>query len=269
VPVTVDPHVAVCSIERLQAGRPAEQRDDEVAVEEPLEIRVDGEALAVTMRSPGHDEELAVGFLAGEGLIAGPQDVAGVGPTEDFEGNAVDVRTAGGMRRDPGKRSFHLTSSCGICGKGALEDVRLNAPEPSATRRPVPQRLVPGAPEELRAGQRAFGRTGGLHATGIFDLGGRLLCLREDVGRHNAMDKAVGALLLEGRHPLTGAFACLSGRAGFELVQKAAMADMAGVVAVGAPTSLAVDLARERGMLLCGFVRQDSFNVYAGVDSLK
>jgi FdhD protein len=128
---------------------------------------------------------------------------------------------------------------------------------------------VLSAPEELRAGQRAFGRTGGLHATGIFDAGGRLLCLREDVGRHNAMDKAVGALLLEGRHPLSDAFACLSGRAGFELVQKAAMADMAGVVAVGAPTSLSVDLARERGMLLCGFVRQDSFNVYAGVDRLK
>ena len=124
------------------------------------------------------------------------------------------------------------------------------------------------APDELRAGQHAFGRTGGLHATGIFDTGGRLLCLREDVGRHNAMDKAVGALLLEGRHPLTGAFACLSGRAGFELVQKAAMADMAGVVAVGAPTSLAVDLAREREMLLCGFVREDSFNVYAGAGRL-
>jgi FdhD protein len=240
-----------------------------VAVEEPLEIRVDGEALAVTMRSPGHDEELAVGFLAGEGLIAGLQDVAGVGPTEDFEGNVVDVRTTGGMRRDPGKRSFHLTSSCGICGKGALEDVRLHAPEPAAPSGPVPERLVPRAPEELRAGQRAFGRTGGLHGTGIFDLEGRLLCVREDVGRHNAMDKAVGALLLEGRHPLTGHFACLSGRAGFELVQKAAMADLAGVVAVGAPTSLAVDLARERGMLLCGFVRQDSFNVYAGVDRLK
>jgi len=264
VPVTVDPHVAVCAIERLQAGRAPEPRDDEVAVEEPLEIRVDGEALAVTMRSPGDDEELAVGFLAGEGLIAGPGDVAGVGPTEDFEGNVVEVRTTGGLRRDPGRRSFHLTSSCGICGKGALEDVRLAAPAPSAGGEPLAQELVLAAPDELRAGQRAFGRTGGLHATGIFGADGRLLCLREDVGRHNAMDKAVGSLLLEGRHPLGEAFACLSGRAGFELLQKAALADLAGVVAVGAPTSLAVDLAREREMLLCGFVRESSFNVYAG-----
>ncbi len=142
--------------------------------------------------------------------------------------------------------------------------MRLAAPPPSAPGTALGEALVLSAPEELRAGQRAFGRTGGLHATGIFDSGGGLLCLREDVGRHNAMDKAVGALLLEGRHPLSGAFACLSGRAGFELVQKAAMADLAGVVAVGAPTSLAVDLAREREMLLCGFVREDSFNVYAG-----
>jgi len=268
VPVTVDPHVAVCAIERLQAGRAPEPRDDEVAVEEPLEIRVDGEALAVTMRSPGDDEELAVGFLAGEGLIAGPGDVAGVGPTEDFEGNVVEVRTTGGLRRDPGRRSFHLTSSCGICGKGALEDVRLAAPAPSAGGERLAEELVLAAPDELRAGQRAFGRTGGLHATGIFGAGGRLLCLREDVGRHNAMDKAVGALLLEGRHPLGGSFACLSGRAGFELVQKAALADLAGVVAVGAPTSLAVDLAREREMLLCGFVREGSFNVYAGAGRL-
>ena len=269
MPVTVDPHVAVCSIERLPAGRPPESLDDEVAVEEPLEIRVDGEPLAVTMRTPGHDEELAVGFLAGEGLIGGPGDVAGVGPAEELEANVVDLRTTHGMRRDPGKRSFHLTSSCGICGKGALEDVRLTAPEPAAERSAVAQRLVLSAPDELRAGQQAFGRTGGLHATGIFDAEGRPLALHEDVGRHNAMDKAIGALVLEGRHPPSGAFACLSGRAGFELVQKAAMADLAGVVAVGAPTSLAVDLARERGMLLCGFVRQDSFNVYAGVDRLK
>jgi len=263
LPVTIDPHIAACSIERVQGGS-VDARDDEVAVEEPLEIRVDGKALAVTMRSPGEDEELAVGFLAGEGLIAGPEDLSEVGPDEELSANVVEVRTTGGLRRDPGERRFHLTSSCGICGKGALEDVRLTAPAPRQDGGQVAETLVLSAPDELRAGQEAFGRTGGLHATGIFDSDGRLLCLREDVGRHNAMDKAVGALLMEGRHPLSDAFACLSGRAGFELVQKAAMADMAGVVAVGAPSSLAVDLARERGMLLCGFVREDSFNVYAG-----
>jgi len=267
VPVTIDPHIAACSIEHIHDGR-TDSRDDEVAVEEPLEIRVDGKALAVTMRSPGEDEELAVGFLAGEGLIAGPGDISEVGPDAELSANVVDVRTTAGLRRDPGERRFHLTSSCGICGKGALEDVHLAAPAPNQGGAPVGEALVLSAPDELRAGQHAFGRTGGLHATGIFEAGGRLLCLREDVGRHNAMDKAVGALLLEGRHPLSNAFACLSGRAGFELVQKAAMADMAGVVAVGAPTSLAVDLARERDMLLCGFVRDDSFNVYAGAGRL-
>jgi FdhD protein len=267
MPVTVDPHVALTWIERV-LGAKREQARDEVAIEEPLEIRVDGEALAVTMRTPGEDEELAAGFLAGEALILGPAEIAAVGPTAELAANVVDVRTTNGLRRDPrDERRFHLSSSCGVCGKAALEHVQREAP-PSEPGPPVEPELVVRLPQAARREQPGFERTGGLHATGLFDPDGRLAVLREDVGRHNAMDKAVGALLLQGRWPLPGMIACLSGRAGFELVQKASLAGMAGVVAVGAPTSLAVRLAAERGMLLCGFTRENSFNVYAGAERL-
>jgi FdhD protein len=223
---------------------------------------VDGEPLAVTMRTPGEDEELAAGFLAGEGLIAAPGDVASIGLPADLAGNTVDVRTTNGLRRDPGARSFYTTSSCGVCGKGALESIRVEAGDPPAPVS-IGRDFVAAAPRLARSEQQAFARTGGLHATGLFE-DGNLIALREDVGRHNAMDKAIGSQLLAGRYPLPGVVACLSGRASFELVQKAALAQLAGIVAVGAPSSLAVDLARERGMLLCGFVRGDSFNVYSG-----
>lgn len=255
----------VTPVELTRAGAPAR---DEVAVEEPLEIRVDGAPLAVTMRTPGEDEVLAAGFLAGEGLIAGPEDIAAVGPTEDLAANVVDVRTRAGLRRDPaGERSFHLTSSCGVCGKAALEAVRIEAP-PAPPPVAVDPGLIARMPAELRARQPSFERTGGLHATALFDAGGQLLAVHEDVGRHNAMDKAIGELLLAGRYPLPGVLACVSGRASFELVQKAALACLAGIVAVGAPSSLAVALARERGMLLCGFARDGSHNVYSGSGSL-
>jgi FdhD protein len=269
VTVVVDPHVAVTWIERVAPGGAAERARDEVAVEEPLEIRVDGEPLAVAMRTPGEDEELAVGFLAGEGLIAGRKDVVAVGPTADLSANVVEVRTRAGLQRDPAdERRFYMTSSCGVCGKAALEFVRRESP-PAGPSRPVEPAVVVRLPTEARGVQPGFERTGGLHATAVFEPGGDLLVLREDIGRHNAMDKALGALLLEGRWPLEGLLACLSGRAGFELVQKASVAGLAGVVAVGAPSSLAVDLAGERGMLLCGFVRGGSFNVYAGADRLS
>jgi FdhD protein len=263
---TFDHHVAQAWIERVP-GR--ERERDELAVEEPLEIRVDGSPLAVTMRTPGEDEELAVGFLAGEGLIGGAGDIADVGPTADFAANVVDVRTAGGLRRDPsGERSFYLSSSCGVCGKGALEYVRQAAPPSAASSKPIAVDVVRSAPEQARAAQAAFERTGGLHATALFEPDGSMIAVREDVGRHNAMDKAIGSMLLAGRFPLPGAFACLSGRASFELVQKASLAGLAGLVAVGAPSTLAVELARDRDMLLCGFVRGDSFNVYAGAHRL-
>jgi FdhD protein len=267
VEAAYDPHVARSDVERVRGADRSAARDD-LAIEEPLEIRVDGDPLAVTMRTPGEDEALAAGFLAGEGLIAGPDDVVEVGPPADLAANTVDVRTRAGLRRDPaGERRFYLSSSCGVCGKGALEFVRQQAP-PAAPGPPIDREVVLRAPAEARRFQRSFARTGGLHATALFEPGGGLLVLHEDVGRHNAMDKAIGAMLLEGRFPLTGALACVSGRASFELVQKASLAGLAGLVAVGAPSSLAVDLARERRMLLCGFVRDRSFNVYSGGDRL-
>ena len=266
---TFDRHVGQAWIERVSArGRAADRERDELAVEEPLEIRVDGEPLAVTMRTPGEDEELAAGFLAGEGLIGSAGDVLDAGPTADFAANVVEVRTRDGLRRDAaGERRFYLSSSCGVCGKGALEHVSQWAP-PSEPGEPLDPELVLRAPAEARRAQEAFERTGGLHATALFDPSGEMLVLREDVGRHNAMDKAIGAMLLAGRFPLPGAFACLSGRASFELIQKASLAGLAGVVSVGAPSTLAVALAEEREMLLCGFVRDDSFNVYAGAHRL-
>jgi FdhD protein len=230
-------------------------RSDEVAVEEPLEIRVDGEPLAVTMRTPGHDEELALGFLYGEGLIDGPRPA---GLSEDLAANAIDVE--GPLLRDPGRRRFYTTSSCGVCGKGAIEEVAVASdPAPAGPR--VPRSLLAALPDRLV--QPGFRRTGGLHATGIFDAGGTLLCVREDVGRHNAMDKAVGWALLAGGLPLARNLLCVSGRLSFELVQKAAVAGAPVLVGVGAPSSLAIELAAERGITLCGFARRGSVNVYS------
>jgi FdhD protein len=228
--------------------------EDEVAVEEPLEIRVDGRPLAVTMRTPGHDEELALGFLYGEGLIDGPRPA---GLTEDFAANTVEVK--GPLLRDPGARRFYTTSSCGVCGKGALEEVAVHSPE--LGEGPVVSRaLVASLPDRLQ--QPTFERTGGLHATGLFDRTGSLLVEREDVGRHNAMDKVVGRALLDGLVPLGDQILCVSGRLSFELVQKAAVAGAPIMVGVGAPSSLAVSLASERGLTLCGFARRGSMNVY-------
>jgi FdhD protein len=229
---------------------------DEVAVEEPLEIRVDGTALAVSMRTPGHDEELALGFLYGEGLIDGPR---AAGPTADFASNIVEVE--GPLLRDPGARRFYTTSSCGVCGKGALEEVAVHAP-PAAPGPRVERALLAGLPDHLR--QPAFERTGGLHATGLFAPDGSLELVREDVGRHNAMDKVIGRALLDGRLPLSSSILCVSGRIAFELVQKAAVAGAPILVGVGAPTSLAITLAADRGMTLAGFARGESVNVYSG-----
>ncbi len=231
---------------------------DVVAVEEPLEIRVDGTPLAVTMRTPGHDEELALGFLHGEGLIDSAHDAV---PSEDLAGNVIEVQ--GPLVRDPGARSFYTTSSCGVCGKGALEEVAVSSP-PLGDGPRMSRALLASLPE--RVVQPAFERTGGLHATGLFDTGGELVRSREDVGRHNAMDKVIGAALIAGEVPLRSAVLAVSGRLSFELVQKAAVAGCPILVGVGAPSSLAIDLAADRGMTLCGFARDGEMNVYAGAE---
>jgi FdhD protein len=231
---------------------------DEVAVEEPLEIRVDGVPLVVSMRTPGHDEELALGFLYGEGLIDEPHRA---GLTEDLAANVIEVQ--GPLTRDPGERRFYTTSSCGVCGKGALEEVAVHAPRAQPGPR-VDRALLAALPDRLR--QPTFARTGGLHATGLFTATGELLSVREDVGRHNAMDKVIGRALLDGRLPLTGQILCVSGRLSFELVQKAAVAGAPILVGVGAPSSLAIKLAADRGMTLAGFARQGKVNLYTDAE---
>ena len=239
-------------VERVPGG-PA---DDRVAVEEPLEIRVNGEPVAVTMRTPGHDEELALGFCLTEGIRP-----AAAGLPAGLEANAVEVDAPG---FDPAtlRRAFFTSSSCGVCGKGAIEAVAVEAPRVEA-RLAVAAGVVAALPERLREAQDAFAATGGLHATGLFSPAGEPLLVREDVGRHNAMDKVVGRAFLDGRLPLSGAVLCVSGRLSFELVQKAAVAGCPVLVAVGAPSSLAVELAADRGLTLCGFARAGRLNVYA------
>jgi FdhD protein len=235
------------------------QRDgvrDMVAVEEPLEIRVDGEPIAVTMRTPGHDEELALGFLYGEGLIRAPRRA---GPTTELAVNTVEVD--GQLERQPSTRRFYTTSSCGVCGKGALAEVATHAAR--IVGGPVIEReLLARLPERLS--QPGFRRSGGLHATGLLDARGEPICVREDVGRHNAMDKVIGWALLADRLPLSCCVLCVSGRLSFELVQKAAMAGAPILVGVGAPSSLAIEVAADRGITLCGFARGERINVYTG-----
>jgi FdhD protein len=228
---------------------------DAVAVEEPLEIRVNGLAVAVTMRTPGDDEELALGFCLTEGL----RPVTARLP-DDLGANTVDVEVPG---FDPAgmKRNFYTSSSCGVCGKGALEAVAVEA-NPVQSDLRVPAELVADLPGRLRADQATFAATGGLHATGLFTADGTLECLREDVGRHNAMDKVIGWALTEGRLPLGNFLLCVSGRLSFELVQKAAVAGCPILVAVGAPSSLAVELAEAQRITLCGFTRRNRVNVY-------
>jgi FdhD protein len=247
------PHLtATTQVRRLPEDAAAEDR---VAVEEPLELRIGGRPVAVTMRTPGHDEELALGFALSEGL-----QPRGARLADDLAANVVEVDAPG---FDPERlaRSFYTSSSCGVCGKGALEAVAVEAPRVESGLR-VPLALVVALPERLRREQAAFEATGGLHATGLFSAAGELLCLREDVGRHNALDKVVGWAFGEGLLPLGEHVLCVSGRLSFELVQKAAVAGCPLLVAVGAPSSLAIELAADRGITLCGFVRGGRANVY-------
>jgi FdhD protein len=250
-------------------------REDEAAVEEPLEIRVarggaDAEPVAVTMRTPGHDFELAAGFLRSEGVVRGREDIQRIsyctGPEVEQQFNVVNVILGAHVPFDAEglRRNVYTSSSCGICGKAVLDRVRAAIATPPAGSFAVDPSTLGDLPDRLRASQRGFDRTGGLHASGLFTPDGKLLAVREDVGRHNALDKLVGYRLLDGHLPDSGTIVLVSGRACFELVQKAALAGVPMLAAVGAPTTLAIELAAEQGMTLVGFLRPGRFNVYCG-----
>jgi FdhD protein len=262
---------------RRAAGRPATRRPDALAVEEPMELRVDGRALAVTMRTPGHDVELSHGFLLTEGVITAADQLVSARYCDSVDEagvntyNVLDVALAPGVASpEVGvERHFPTTSSCGVCGKASLDAVRLRSRFPPAgdTARVEADTLY-GLPDALRAAQRVFDSTGGLHGAGLFTAGGAPLVVREDVGRHNAVDKVLGWALLNGHVPAAGCVLMVSGRASFELVQKAVMAGVPVLAAVSAPSSLAVELAVEAGMTLVGFLRGTSMNIYAGAERI-
>ncbi|MEU3469198.1 formate dehydrogenase accessory sulfurtransferase FdhD [Streptomyces sp. NPDC048387] len=262
---------------RVRGGR-AGVRPDTLVAEEPLEIRLNGKPLAITMRTPGDDFALAAGFLASEGVIARASDLQAVtyceGATEDGSNtyNVVNVQLAAGVPVPDItlERNVYTTSSCGLCGKASLDAVRTATRFPGLAADPVrvPARVLSALPDRLRAAQKVFDRTGGLHAAGLFSAEGELLDVREDVGRHNAVDKIVGRALQAGRLPLAGAVLLVSGRASFELAQKAVMAGIPVLAAVSAPSSLAVDLALEAGLTLVGFLRGPDMNIYAGEERI-
>jgi FdhD protein len=259
----------------------ATARPDSLAAEEPLEIRVSGRPLTVTMRTPGNDFDLARGFLVSEGVVATDSDIAAIrycaGATADGSGvvqntyNVLDVLLADGVPLPDVsvERNFYTTSSCGLCGKASLDAVRTIS-RWRVDRDPLRLNVATIAtlPDKLRAAQRVFDSTGGLHGAALFDANGDLWCVREDVGRHNAVDKVIGWALDQGRLPLSGATLMVSGRASFELVQKAVMAGIPALAAVSAPSSLAVELAREMGLTLIGFLRGSSMNVYSGAERI-
>lgn len=258
-----DPQVQRMAMTRWRDGHAA-QDEDELAVEEPLEIRVRGKAVSVTMRTPGHDEELAVGFLLSEGLIQHRDDIARVDPcVRAADGNIINVTLAPHVEIDFDKLTRHVfaSSSCGVCGKASIDAVRGGFP-PVSPGPLFPAAVIQAMPAVLREQQAAFTRTGGLHAAALFDTAGRLSVLREDVGRHNAVDKVLGWALCctdyeTARHALM-----VSGRASFEIVQKALSAGVPLIAAVSAPSSLAVELARDSGQTLVGFLRPGRMNLY-------
>ncbi len=257
-------------------GHSWETASDRVAAEEPLQLLLDGRPLSVLMRTPGHDVELALGLLFAERVIGGPDSVERVIMSAEsaerpggvkveaclLESNAVDVRLQPGAGGRRPQRSFLSSSACGVCGQTTVEDLALDLPPLAAGPRIRPA-VVATLPDRLRRDQALFGATGGLHAAGLFAAGGEAVVAREDVGRHNAVDKVVGRALLD-RRLVADLVLVVSGRAGYELAQKAAAAGIPALVAVGAPSSLAVQVARRFGMTLCGFARDGRFNVYSG-----
>jgi len=246
-------------------GARARLRPDDLAVEEPLEIRVSGRPVSVTMRTPGHDAELAAGFLFTEGVVGRREDVFRIAHCDRHEhDNVLNVLVAPGVMVDVERLTRHVfaSSSCGVCGKATLDAVGRAWP-PVGAGSAIDAALLAALPQRMRDAQHAFDRTGGLHAAALFDASGRLVVVREDVGRHNAVDKVIGHCLLDGPFPLDGHVLVVSGRASFEIVQKALAARVPIVAAVSAPSSLAVALAREGGQTLVGFLRDGRMNVYA------
>jgi len=267
-------------VRKWSAGRWTDS-PDAVVTEEPLQLMLEGKPLSVVMRTPGNDLELCLGLMFSEGILRTLQDVslvhisAEAGETERgirvesdlVESNQVDVRFAGEPRRKP-ERSMLSSSACGVCGTVLIEDLRRDlAVLPGGPK--VDPSLLPGLVDVLREGQGVFDRTGGLHAAGLFSATGNLLCVREDIGRHNAVDKVVGRALLDGKLPASSSVLVVSGRAGYEIVQKSISAGIPVLAAVGAPSSLAVALAREFNQTLVGFLRDDRFNVYAAPERLS
>jgi FdhD protein len=262
-------------------GDRVERRDDLLAAEEPLEMRVSVEeggrrarhSVAVTMRTPGHDFQLAAGFFLSEGIVAGREEIAGIAyceAGEEAERNVVEVALRPGVPFDPARfsRNVYTTSSCGVCGKTSIDLVRAQCPARPLGRERIAPEVLLALPDALRRAQPVFARTGGLHAAGLFDAAGMLILQHEDVGRHNALDKVIGRLLLDGALPASDRILLVSGRASFELVQKAIAAGIPILAAVGAPSSLAVELAREAGLTLAGFLRDGRFNVYSGEERI-
>jgi FdhD protein len=251
---------------------------DLLAVEEPLEIRLGWHAggrrvhrpVSVTMRTPGNDAELAVGFLFAEGIVERPEQVAGIHPSDSDDAIRVDLAPGVGIDLTRLERHFLTSSSCGVCGKAFLAAVHVASRNSLVDGRPlVEAAAIHRLPAALRSAQTVFNRTGGLHAAALFNADGQMICLREDVGRHNAVDKLIGAQFRAGTTPLTNSVLLVSGRVSFELVQKAATAGIPILAAVGAPSSFAVRLAQEHGMTVLGFVRDDRFNVYTGAERIR
>jgi FdhD protein len=253
-------------VTRWENGRRRSLKD-QLAVEEPLEIRVDTRSVAVVMRTPGHDEELAAGFLLTEGLVKQREHICEIRcDPRNKAGNVVDVFLAPDVTVDFARLTRHVfaASSCGLCGKTSIAAVRQQFPRVKNRFTVKPETLL-GLPDKLRAAQTTFAATGGLHAAGLFTREGELLCLREDIGRHNAVDKVLGRAMLDGAMPLDRHILLVSGRASFEILQKALAGGVAFIAAVSAPSSLAVEFARANGQTLVGFLRDGRFNIYAGV----
>jgi len=269
----MNPSVTHCSKARITGSAPAQAQDDVLAVEEPLEIRVKGQSVAVTMRTPGHDEELATGFLVTEGIVTRPAQIAQIEYCQQGEAarlqNILNVFLTPDTPFDTARlqRNFYASSSCGICGKASIESIHGHFP-PVTSSVQITREIVYSLPDKLRAAQNVFEQTGSLHAAGLFSRAGDLLVLREDVGRHNAVDKVIGYAARSNLLPLDEHILFVSGRTSFEIIQKALSAGIAVIAAVSGPSSLAVALAQESGQTLIGFLRGQTFNIYSGEERI-